>query len=57
MMDRGLAELYGVRTEVLNQAVRRHRDRFPKDFMLQLTAEETVGVYRAGHGHAVEYSQ
>lgn len=41
MMDRDLAELYGVGTKVLNQAVRRHRDRFPKDFMFQLTVEET----------------
>lgn len=40
MMDRDLAQLYGVQTKVLNQAVRRHRDRFPKDFMFQLTAEE-----------------
>jgi hypothetical protein len=41
MMDRDLAELYGVGTKVLNQAVRRHLDRFPKDFMFQLTSEET----------------
>ena len=41
MLDRDLAELYGVRTKVLNQAVRRHKDRFPRDFMFQLTSEET----------------
>jgi hypothetical protein len=41
MMDRDIAELYGVGTKVLNQAVRRHLDRFPKDFMFQLTSEET----------------
>jgi hypothetical protein len=35
-----LAELYGVSTEALNQAVRRNRDHFPDDFMLQLTQEE-----------------
>lgn len=40
MLDRGLAELYGVETRVLNQAVKRNIDRFPKDFMFQLTAEE-----------------
>jgi hypothetical protein len=32
--------LYGVTTKVLNQAVKRHKDRFPEDFMFQLTMEE-----------------
>jgi len=40
MLDRDLAYLYGVSTKVLNQAVRRHKDRFPEDFMFQLTMEE-----------------
>lgn len=40
MLDRDLAELYGVETRVLNQAVKRNADRFPTDFMFQLTAEE-----------------
>ncbi len=40
MRDRDLAILYGVSTKVLNQAVKRHRDRFPEDFMFQLTMEE-----------------
>ncbi len=40
MLDSHLAELYGVETKVLNQAVRRNRKRFPEDFMLELTAEE-----------------
>ena len=40
MLDSDLAELYGVATKVLNQAVKRNRDRFPEDFMFQLTAEE-----------------
>ncbi len=40
MLDRDLAELYGVETRVLNQAVRRDIDRFPADFMLQLSKEE-----------------
>jgi len=40
MLDRDLATLYGVYTKVLNQAVKRHRDRFPEDFMFQLTIEE-----------------
>jgi len=33
MMDRDLAELYGVETKVLKQAVRRNTERFPKDFI------------------------
>ena len=41
MIDEDLAELYGVATKVLNQQVRRNRGRFPKDFMFQLTKEET----------------
>ena len=40
MLDRDLAYLYGVTTKGLNQAVKRHKDRFPEDFMFQLTEEE-----------------
>ena len=40
MLDQDLAELYGVETKVLNQAVRRNRDRFPEDFMFRLSKEE-----------------
>jgi ORF6N domain len=40
MLDRDLAELYGVETRVLNQAVRRNARRFPEDFMFQLTTLE-----------------
>jgi hypothetical protein len=40
MLDRDLAELYGVETRVLTQAVRRNMHRFPDDFMLQLRKEE-----------------
>jgi hypothetical protein len=40
MLDRDLAYLYGVTTKVLNQAVKRHKDRFPEDFMFQLSMEE-----------------
>jgi len=40
MVDRDLAELYGVETRVLNQAVRRNLKRFPDDFMFQMTKEE-----------------
>ena len=37
MLDRDLAELYGVTTGALNQAVKRNKERFPEDFMFQLT--------------------
>ena len=41
MFDRDLARLYGVETKALNRAVLRNLDRFPADFMFQLTAEES----------------
>ena len=41
MLDSDLAELYGVETKALNQAVSRNSERFPEDFMFQLTKEET----------------
>ena len=44
MLDRDLAELYQVETRVLNQAVKRNIDRFPEDFMFQVTAEEWVVI-------------
>ena len=40
MLDRNLAQLYGVSTKALNQAVKRNTERFPPDFMFQLTKEE-----------------
>ena len=40
MLDRDLADLYGVETKVLKQAVRRNNDRFPSDFMFELTDTE-----------------
>jgi hypothetical protein len=40
MLDSDLAKLYEVETKALNQAVRRNLERFPKDFMFQLTSEE-----------------
>ena len=41
MLDRDLAILYEVETRTLNQAVKRNLERFPEDFMFQLTKEET----------------
>jgi len=40
LLDADLARLYGVRTKALNQAVRRNLERFPPDFMFQLSAQE-----------------
>jgi len=40
MIDRDLAELYGITTKQLNQQVKRNNKRFPKDFMFQLIEEE-----------------
>ena len=40
LLDRDLADLYGVETRVLNQAVRRNIKRFPEDFMFELTRDE-----------------
>ncbi len=42
MLDRDLAEIYGVSTRRLNEQVKRNRARFPVDFMFQLTPEETL---------------
>jgi len=40
MLDRDLAELYGVETKVLKQAVRRNKKRFPSDFMFVLSNQD-----------------
>ena len=40
MLDADLAEIYGVTTKALNQAAKRNRNKFPSDFMFQLTATE-----------------
>ena len=59
MLDSDLADLYGVETRVLVQAVKRNRDRFPADFAFQLTVQEftnlksqsvTSSLSGAGHG-------
>lgn len=44
MLDRDLAGLYGVETRVLNQAVKRNAERFPSDFMFELTREEIRNI-------------
>ena len=40
MLDRDLAQLYNVETRVLNQSIKRNLNRFPKDFMFQLSEKE-----------------
>jgi phage regulator Rha-like protein len=45
MLDFDLAELYGVETKVLNQAVKRNSDRFPGDFMFRLTTKEWKNMW------------
>lgn len=44
MLSTDLAHLYDVQTKILNQTVRRNRNRFPGDFMFQLTWEETENL-------------
>jgi hypothetical protein len=44
MMDRDLARMYSVETKALNQAVKRNLERFPDDFMFQLTKEELASL-------------
>ena len=44
MLDRDLAKLYRVETRAVNQAVKRNQDRFPEDFMFQVTSEEAEAV-------------
>ena len=47
MLDKDLAEMYGVETKVFNQAVKRNIERFPDDFLFQLTKEEVLDVSRS----------
>jgi hypothetical protein len=56
MLDSHLAELYGVDTGTLNRAAKRNTDRFPEDFMFQLTDDEVeslrcqIGISNVGRG-------
>src|SRR5213082_3445695 len=57
MFDSDLASIYGVETKALNRAVKRNRDRFPKDFMFQLSEDEwknlryQIGTSSSGREH------
>ena len=60
ILDRDLARLYGVETRVLNQAVQRNIERFPEDFMFQLSKEEAESsrsqfVMLNGRGHNIKH--
>jgi hypothetical protein len=46
LLDRDLAEMYGVETRVLNQALRRNISRFPEDFLIALTRDEIMNLSR-----------
>ena len=56
MLDHDLAELYSVETKVLNQAVKRNIERFPADFMFEISHEEynslrcQNGTLKSGRG-------
>ena len=63
MLDRDLAMLYGVETKVLNQTVKRNIERFPEDFMFQLTDIETnklswsqIVTLENKKGHNIKYA-
>ena len=55
MLDSDLASIYGIETKSLNRAVKRNADRFPKDFMFQISADEwqnlkyQIGTSSSGH--------
>jgi phage regulator Rha-like protein len=57
MIDTDLAELYGVTTKALNQAVKRNKNRFPQDFVFQLSKKEKVEVVtNCDHLSRLKYS-
>ena len=59
MLDRDLAELYGVEVGQLNRQVKRNLERFPDDFMFQLTREDCsrcqIGILNGGRGGNIKY--
>jgi DNA-binding PadR family transcriptional regulator len=57
MLDRNLAKLYGVETRVLNQAVQRNIERFPDDFMFDLTREEIMRISQIVTSSKIKYSK
>ena len=57
ILDRDLAELYGVETRVLNQAVSRNIERFPEDFMFSLVREEIMGISQIVISSEIKFSK
>ena len=57
MLDRDLAELYGVETRTLNQSVRRNLERFPPDFMFELTRDEIAGISQFVTSSSLKFSK
>ena len=58
IIDADLAEFYGVATKRLNEQVKRNKDRFPDDFMFQLTLEEKSEIIRIfSHLSKLKYSK
>ena len=59
MLDRDLAELYGVEVAQLNRQVKRNKERFPEDFMFQLSRDECsrcqFGILNSGRGGNIKY--
>lgn len=61
ILDRDLAAIYGVTTKRLNEQVKRNADRFPEDFVFQLTLEEAeisrsqIATLKAGRGQNIKY--
>ena len=47
ILDADLAKIYGVATKVFNQAVKRNREKFPPDFILQITTQELLALNRS----------
>jgi len=57
MLDRDLANLYEVETRALNQAISRNKDRFPDDFMFELTREEIMRISQIVTSSNIKYSK
>ena len=57
MLDRDLAQLYGVETRVLNQAVKRNSERFPDDFMIKLSRDEVKRISQFVTSSDIKYSK
>jgi hypothetical protein len=57
LLDRDLAQLYGVETRVLNQAVSRNVERFPADFMFALDRDEIRGISQTVTSSGIKYSK